>query len=192
MAYQVVILRLSFLLAAVLMGISPIAAQGLTLSPHSINLEMMPGTSARVMLTLQNGLEHTYSFQFSPQYPSRLREGYTSCPDISWFSVQPAHLSLAPGEQGWVSLEVAIPDDKGLVGQRWQTDIRVSCGEEPLLRSEVTVLVEVGEAPSRVVNWVVGGGTLVFSLAGVILWGRHRKRERDTWATGLKRRHWID
>lgn len=176
----------------VLLGPShPVAAGSLVISPHTIELEVAPGTSATVMLSLENGLGSSYTFHLFSTSGSNLRDGYTHFPDVSSLRIDPEDFSLAPGERRWVSVTISIPDELGLEGQRWQANIEISCQDEPLLTSEVIILVTVPHPYAPTASWATAGGIILTSLTGILFWNWHSERARNKWTTGLKRKHWI-
>ena len=170
----------------------PVLAGSLAISPSSTELEMLPGTTARVVLSVENGLDSGYTFRFSPAQASHPREGYGTFPDLSWLSVDPQDKELAPGERGWVTIRLSVPDDEGLTGQGWVAAIEMVCEEQPLLNSEFLLLVSVGKASRPRPDWEIGGGIVVTCLVGAVLWNRWKEMQRAEWTTGLRSKHWLE
>ena len=189
-------LRFSGMVAATLLFLllpfSPVFAGSLVISPNTAELEVLPGTTGRIVLSVENGLERSYNFHFSPAQLQDPVEGYDSFPNLTWLNLISGDTLLAPGERAWVTVEITVPDDDSLVGQRWAVSIDISCTVEPLLNDNSIVLVTVGQAHPGRPDWAIGGGIIAASMVGGVLWTRWKDRQRAEWVTGLKTGHWLE
>jgi len=168
-----------------------VLANSLVISPYITEVEISPGTTARVIFFIENGLDSNYTFHFSIAEPLNLREDFANLPDSTWIKLDPEHIALAPGERGWVEVEVAIPSLEGIKGQKWQADISIACEEQPLLSSNAVILITAGKPSPESTNWAMVGGLVLSSVVGVVLWNHHHEQKRNEWPTGLKTKHWI-
>lgn len=167
-------------------------AASLVVSPTTTELEVLPGTTVRVVVSVENGLVRSYNFRFSPAQLQNPVEGYDKFPDLSWLSIISGDTLLAPGEKTWVTVEVNIPKDESLLGQRWAVSIDILCTGEPLLNDHSTILVTVSQAYPERPDWLFGGGIIAVSMIGAVLWTRWKDRQRAEWTTGLKTGHWLE
>jgi hypothetical protein len=174
------------------LSISPALAGSLVISPGSTAMEVLPGTTGRIVISVENGLGRSYSFRFSPAQMQNLPEGYSEFPDLSWLNLITEDTLLAPGEKTWVTVEVAVPDDESLLGQKWAISIDISCPGEPLLNDSSIILVTVDQARPARPDWFIGGGIIAASMIGAVLWTQWKDRQRAEWTTGLKARHWLE
>ena len=179
------VLLFSFLLS------SPILASSLSSSPHITELEMLPGTTARIVLSVENQADTSSTLYFMPAQPTNLKEGYTNLPDFSWLNLNTGDVELALDEQYWAVIVLSIPDDKTLKGQKWQANIDVTCRNQPLLSSNYILLVSVSEASPPGINWGMIGIIAATSAIVVIIWNRWAEKQRAEWPTGLKTKHWV-
>jgi hypothetical protein len=171
---------------------SPVFAGSLVISPNSTEIEVLPGTTVRIVLSVENGLERSYNFHFSPAQLTDAMDGYNSFPDLSWFNLISGNILLAPGERTWVIVEITVPDNDSLVGQKWAVSIDISCDGEPLLNDSSIILVSVGQAQAARPDWLIGGGIIAVSMIGGVLWTRWKDMQRAEWPTGLKTGHWLE
>ncbi|UCB42401.1 MAG: hypothetical protein JSV77_08025 [Dehalococcoidales bacterium] len=169
----------------------PVFAGSLAISPNTTELEVLPGTTSSMVLSIENGLERSYNFRFSPAQLFDHPDGYNSFPDLSWIRLALGDTLLAPGEQTWLTVEITIPNDESLVGQKWAISIDISCAGEPLLNNSSTILVIVGHASPPHPEWVIGGGIMAVCVIGAVFWTRRKDRRRAEWTTGLKTKHWL-
>jgi len=169
----------------------PVLAGSLIISPHTAELEVLPGTTSSIILSMENGLERSYSFRFSSAQLSNPPEGYDSFPDLTWINLIAGDTLLAPGEQAWLTVEITIPNDESLVGQKWAVSIDISCAGEPLLNDSSIILVTVGQPRPAHMEWGIGGGIMAVCVIGAVFWTRWKDRQRTEWTTGLKTRHWL-
>lgn len=169
----------------------PVLANSLVISPYITEVEISPGTTARIMISIENGLDSNYTFHFSIADPLNLREGFANLPDSTWIRLDPEHIALAPGEREWMSVEIIIPANEGLEGQKWQANIGIACEEQPLLSSNAVVLITTGKLSPESTNWAMVGGLVLSSVVGAVLWNHHHEQKRNEWPTGLKTKHWI-
>ena len=179
-------------LLLLLMSFSPVFAGSLVVSPSTTELEVFPDTTTRIVLSVENGLERSYDFRFSPAQLQNPPEGYSRFPDLSWISITSGDTLLAPGERTWVTVEIAVPDDDSLIGQKWAVSIDISCIGEPLFNDSSIILVTVGQAGPVRPDWFIGGGILAVSMTGAFIWTRWKDRQRAEWTTGLKTGHWLE
>ena len=179
---------LALLLALTASG--PALAGSLVTSPGIIELAVLPGTTARAVLSVENGLDRTCTVAFSPVSPKTLEAGYVNLPRSSWLTLDTAITQVPPDERAWTVAEITVPDDEGLRGQKWQIEIVAVCQEEPLLKGAYTILVTVGGADRQRTSWWTAGGIIAAALAGAIAWGRWRTARRSAWPTGLKAGDW--
>lgn len=170
----------------------PVFAGSLIISPSTTELEVLPGTTSSMVLSMENGLERSYNFRFTPAQLTDPPDGYNSFPDLSWIRLVLGDTLLAPGEQTWLTVEVTIPDDESLVGQKWAVSIDISCAGEPLLNDSSIILVTVGQARPPHPEWGIGGGITAVCVIGAVLWTRWKDRQRAEWTTGLKTKHWLE
>ena len=170
---------------------SPILAGSLSSSPSITELEMLPGTTAKIVLSVENQAETSSTFYFMPAQPTNLKEGYASLPDFSWLNLNTGDIELASGERYWAVIVLSIPNDKTLKGQKWQANIIVTCRDQPLLSSNYILLVSVGEAPPQGINWGMIGIIAATSAVVVIIWNRWVEKQRAEWPNGLKTKHWV-
>ena len=171
---------------------SPVLAGSLVISPNTTELEVLPGTTGRIVLSVENGLGRSYNFQFSPAQLQNPLEGYGKFPNLSWLNLISGDNSLSPGERTWVTVEIAVPDDESLVGQKWAVSIDISCTGEPLLNDSSIILVTIGQARQARPDWLIGGGIIAVSMIGAVLWTRWKEGQRAEWTTGLKTGHWLE
>jgi len=176
----------------ILLSLSPVFAGSLVVSPSTVEMEVLPGTTGRMVLSVENGLERSYNFRFSPGQSTDPIEGYDSFPDLSWLRIIAGDTLLAPGERTWATVEITIPGDENLAGQRWAVSIDISCTGEPLLNDSSIILVTVGQAHPGRPDWLIGGGIIAVSMLGGVVWTRWRDRQRAEWTTGLKTGHWLE
>jgi len=141
----------------------PVFAGSLVISPHTTELETLPGTTSSIVLSMENGLERSHSFRF-----------------------------LAPGEQTWLTVEITVPNDESLIEQKWAVSIDISCAGESLLNDSSIILVTVGQAQPSNPEWGIGGGIAAVCVIGAVLWTRWKDRQRSEWTTGLKTKHWLE
>ena len=113
------VFTLAVTLLLLLLTSSPALAGNLVISPNSTALEVLPGTTARMVISVENGLGRSYSFNFSPAQLQNPPEGYSEFPDLSWINLTVDDTLLAPGERTWVTVEISIPDDERLPRQKW-------------------------------------------------------------------------
>lgn len=179
------------LLLSLVMSV-PVFAGSLTTSPNTTELRVLPGTTSSIILSMENGLERSYSFGFSSSQLPDPPDGYNSFPDLSWIQLVAGDTSLKPGEQVWLTAEIIIPDDESLVGQKWAVSIDISCAEEPLLHDSSIILITVGQAQPPYSTWGFGGGIMAVGVIGAVLWTRWKDRQRNEWTTGLKTKHWLE
>jgi len=179
-------------LLLLLLPFSPVFAGSLVISPNSTEIEVLPGTTVRIVLSVENGLGRSYNFHFSPAQLTNVPEGYDSFPDLSWLNLISGNTLLAPGERTWVTVEIAVPDNESLVGQKWTVSIDISCDGEPLLNDSSIILVTVGQARTARPDWLIGGGIITVSMIGGVLWTRWKDMQRAEWPTGLKTGHWLE
>ena len=170
---------------------SPILAESLSSSPTITELEMLPGTTARIVLSVENQADTSSTLYFMVAQPTNLKEGYTSLPDYSWINLNTGDIELASGEQYWAVVVLSIPDDETLKGQKWQANIDITCRDQPLLSSNYILLVSVGEASPQGINWGMIGIIAATSVMVVIIWNRWVEKQRAEWPTGLKTKHWV-
>ena len=170
----------------------PVFAGSLIISPNTTELEVLPGTTGSIVLSIENGLERSYGFRFSPAQTHDPLDGYNNFPDLSWIRLVAGDTLLAPGEQAWLTVEITIPNDENLVGQKWAVSIDISCAGEPLLNDSSIILVTVGEAHPPHPEWGIGGGIAAVCVIGAVLWTRWKDRQRTEWTTGLKTKHWLE
>jgi len=170
---------------------SAILAGSLSSSPNITELEMLPGTTAKIVLSVENQAETSSTFYFMPAQPTNLKEGYASLPDFSWLNLNTGDIELASGERYWAVIVLSIPEDKTLKGQKWQANIIVTCRDQPLLSSNYILLVSVGEAPPQGINWGMIGIIAATSAVVVIIWNRWVEKQRAEWPNGLKTKHWV-
>jgi hypothetical protein len=180
------------ILLLLLLSFSPVFAGSLVVSPSTVEMEVLPGTTGRMVLSVENGLGRSYNFHFSPGQFTDPMEGYDSFPDLSWLNIISGDTLLAPGERTWVTVEITIPDDESLVGQRWAVSIDISCTAQPLLNDSSIILVTVGQAHPGRPDWLIGGGIIAVSMIGGVLWTRWKDSQRARWTTGLKTKHWLE
>jgi hypothetical protein len=145
-----------------------------------------------MVLSVENGLRRSYDFRFSSAQIKSPPKGYDNFPDLSWLKIITGDTLLAPGERTWVTVEIAVPDDESLVGQRWAISIDVSCTGEPILNDNAVILVTVGQPQPVRPDWLIGGGIVAVSMIGGVLWTRWKDKQRTEWMTGLKTRHWLE
>jgi hypothetical protein len=179
-------------LLLLLVPFSPVLAGSLVISPSSNAMEVLPGTTGRMVISAENGLEREYDFRFSPAQIQNPPEGYSEFPDLSWLNLIVEDTLLAPGEKTWVTVEIAVPDDESLIGQKWAVNIDISCLGEPLLNDSSIILVTVHRARPARPDWLIGGGIIAASMIGAVLWTRWKDRQRAEWTTGLKTGHWLE
>jgi len=179
-------------LLLLLLPFSPVLAGRLVISPSTTELMVLPGTTGRVVLSVENRLERSYNFQFSPAQLPDPPEGHDRFPDLSWLKLISGDTLLAPGERAWVTVEITIPDDESLVGQKWAVSIDISCVGEPLLNDSSVILVTVGQAHMARPDWLIGGGIIAVATVGGVFWTRWKDRQRAEWTTGLKTGHWLE
>ena len=170
---------------------SPILAGSLSSSPNITELDMLPGTTAKIVLSVENQADTSSTFYFMPAQPTNLKEGYASLPDFSWLNLNTGDIELASGERYWAAIVLSIPDDKTLKGQKWQANIDVTCRNQPLLSSNYILLVSVGEASPQGINWGMIVLIATVSAIGVAIWNRWEEKQRAEWPTGLKTKHWV-
>jgi len=170
---------------------SAILAGSLSSSPSITELDMLPGTKAKIVLSIENQADTSSTFYFMPAQPTNLKEGYGNLPDFSWFNLNTGDIELASGERYWAVIVLSIPDDKTLKGQKWQANIDVTCRNQPLLSSNYILLVSVGEASPQGINWGMIGIIAATSAIVVITWNRWAEKQRAEWPTGLKTKHWV-
>ena len=175
-----------------LVSFSTAFAGSLVVSPSTTELEVLPGTTGRIVLSVENGLVRSYNFSFSPAQLQNPVDGYDRFPNLSWLNLISGDTLLAPGERAWVTVEVTIPDDESLLGQKWAVSIDISCTGEPLLNDSSIILVTVGQAHPGRPDWFIGGGIIAISMIGGVLWTRWKDRQRAEWTTGLKTGHWLE
>ena len=180
------------ILLFLLLSLSPVFAGSLVVSPSTVEMEVLTGTTSRMVLSVENGLERSYDFYFSPGQLLEPIEGYDSFPDLSWLNIISGDTLLAPGERTWVTVEITIPNDESLAGQRWAVSIDISCTGEPLLNDSSIILATVGQAHLGRPDWLIGGGIIAVSMIGGILWTRWKDSQRAEWTTGLKTGHWLE
>ena len=179
------VLLFSFLLS------SPILASSLSSSPHITELEMLPGTTAKIVLSVENQADTSSTLYFMPAQPTNLKEGYTRLPDYSWLNLNTRDIELASGERYWAVIVLSIPDDESLKGQKWQVNIDINSRDQPLLSSNYIILVSVSEASPQGANWGMIGIITATSVVAVIIWNRWLEKQRAEWPTGLKTKHWV-
>ena len=171
---------------------SSLALAGSVASSPNINeLEMLPGTTAKIVLSIENRADTSSTFHFIVDQPTNLKEGYTNFPDLSWLSLNTEDIELASGEQYWAVVYLSIPDDENLKGQKWQANIDITCREQPLLSSNYILLVSVGEASPQGIDWGMVGIITAASAIAIIIWNRWKEKQRAEWTTGLKTKHWV-
>ncbi len=175
-----------------LVSFSPVFAGSLVVSPSTTELEVFPGTTGRIVLSVENGLGRSYNFHFSPGQLTEPMEGYGKFPDLSWLNLISGDTLLAPGERTWVTAEITVPDNESLAGQKWAVSIDILCTGEPLLNDSSIILVTVGQARPARPDWLIGGGIIAVSMIGGVLWTRWKDRQMAEWTTGLKTRHWLE
>jgi hypothetical protein len=175
-----------------LLSFSPVFAGSLVVSPSTVEMEVLPATTGRMVLSVENGLGRSYDFHFSPGQLADPMEGYDSFPDLSWLNIIIGDTLLAPGERTWVTVEITVPNDESLAGQRWAVSIDISCTGEPLLDDSSIILVTVGQTHPGRPEWLIGGGIIAVSMIGGALWTRWRDKQRAEWTTGLKTGHWLE
>ena len=174
-----------------LLSLSPVLAESLVSSPNITELEMLPGTTARIVLSVENQADTSHTFYFTLDQISNPREGYTKFPDPSWLNFNTGDIELASGEQHWLLVYLSIPDDESLKGQKWQANINITCREQPLLSSNCILMISVGKASPLGINWGIISIIAVSSAVAVITWNRWKDKGRAKWSTGLKTRHWL-
>ena len=179
------------LLLCLTMSIS-VFAGNLAITPSTTEIDVLPGTTSSIILSIENGLEQSYSFRLSSAQFHDLQDGYDSFPDLTWIKLITEDTSLAPSEQAWLTVEITIPDDESLVGQRWVASINISCVEEPLFHDSSIILVTVGQAQPPYPQWGLGGGITAVCVIGAVLWTHWKDRQRHEWTTGLKTKHWLE
>jgi hypothetical protein len=79
-------------------------------------------TLANLPLSLTNTSEHTVRVAIEPMVPdsSELRQGAEALPSVSWASVTPDTLEMAPREMKAAEMILEIPDDEKLFGRKFQ------------------------------------------------------------------------
>jgi len=179
-------------LLLLLLSFSTALAGSLVVSPSTTELEVLPGTTGRIVLSVENGLGRNYNFHFSPAQLQNPLEGYGKFPNLSWLNLISGDTLLAPGERAWVTVEITVPNDDSLLGQKWAVSIDISCTGEPLLNDSSIILVTVGQARTARPDWLIGGGIIAVSMVGAVLWTRSKDRQRAEWTTGLKTGHWLE
>lgn len=175
-----------------LMSFSPVLARSLVVSPNTTELAVLPGTTSRIVLSVENGLERSYNFRFSLAQFQNPPEGYGKFPNLSWLNLVPGDTLLAPGERTWVTAEITVPDDENLLGQKWAVSIDILCTGEPLLNDNSIILVTVAQTRSAHPDWLISGGIIAVSMTGGVLWTRWKNRQRAEWTTGLRTGHWLE
>jgi hypothetical protein len=175
-----------------LLSFSTAFAGSLVISPYTTEIEVLPGTTGRMVLSVENGLHRSYDFRFSSDQIKNPPKGYDNFPDLSWLKIITGDTLLAPGERTWVTVEITVPDDESLVGQRWAASIDVSCIGEPILNDNAVILVTVSQAQPARPEWFIGGGIVAVSMIGGVIWTRWKDKQRTEWTTGLKTRHWLE
>jgi len=170
----------------------PVFAGSLVISPHTTELETLPGTTSSIVLSMENGLERSHSFRFLPSQLADPIDGYDSFPDLSWITLVSGDTLLAPGEQTWLTVEITVPNDESLIEQKWAVSIDISCAGESLLNDSSIILVTVGQAQPSNPEWGIGGGIAAVCVIGAVLWTRWKDRQRSEWTTGLKTKHWLE
>lgn len=173
------------------LSLSPILAESLSSSPNITELEMLPGTTARIVLSVENQADTSSTLYFMVVQPTNLKEGYTNLPDYSWINLNTGDIELASGERYWAVVILSIPDDETLKGQKWQANINITCRDQPLLSINYILLVSVGEASPQGINWGMIGIIAATSVMVVIIWNRWAEKQRAEWPTGLKTKHWL-
>jgi hypothetical protein len=171
---------------------STVFAGSLVTSPHTTEIEVLPGTTGRMVLSVENGLQRSYDFRFSSAQIKNPPKGYANFPDISWLKIITGDTLLAPGERTWVTVEIVVPDDESMVGQKWAVSIDISCTSEPILNDNAIILVTVSQAQPARPDWFIGGGIIAVSMIGGVLWTRWKDKQRTEWTTGLKTGHWLE
>jgi len=173
------------------LSLSPVLAESLVSSPNITELEMLPGTTARIVLSVENRADTSHTFHLTLDQITNLREGYTIFPDLSWLNLNTEDIELASGEQYWVLVFLSVPDDESLKGQKWQANINITCREQPLLSTNCILMISVGEAFPPGINWGMIVIIAVASAIAVITWNRWKDKQRAKWSTGLKTKHWV-
>ena len=173
------------------LSLSPVLAESLVSSPNITELEMLPGTTARIVLSVENRADTSHAFHLTLDQITNLREGYTIFPDLSWLNLNTEDIELASGEQYWVLVFLSVPDDESLKGQKWQANINITCREQPLLSTNCILMISVGEAFPPGINWGMIVIIAVASAIAVITWNRWKDKQRAKWSTGLKTKHWV-
>ena len=169
-------------------------AQAISLHPTTAAMEIPPGGSARIMLEMGNTTDSDYSFHISAAEPSHLKEGYSPIPDLSWISFDKQDIELPSGSSGKVLVTVSIPDDEGLVGKKYQAEVRF-VSEEPTMVIESNLLISIGELPpppGAAKNWWLLSFITIPLIGGIVLRHRRREKQRTEWTTGLKNKDWRD
>ena len=173
------------------LSLSPVLAESLVSSPNITELEMLPGTTARIVLSVENRADTSHTFHLTLDQITNLGEGYTRFPDLSWLNLNTEDIELASGEQYWVLVFLSVPDDESLKGQKWQANINITCREQPLLSTNCILMISVGEAFPPGINWGMIVIIAVASAIAVITWNRWKDKQRAKWSTGLKTKHWV-
>ncbi|MBI1797422.1 MAG: hypothetical protein HYR74_10270 [Candidatus Eisenbacteria bacterium] len=79
-------------------------------------------TLANLPLSVTSSDASPLRVRIEPLIPdsSELRRGAEAAPDLRWASAVPETLTLAPNQTGTTDLRLAIPDDRNLLGRRFQ------------------------------------------------------------------------
>lgn len=121
----------SILTGCVLGLTSPCSAGGLKCSIGEVVIENLSiGQThsleelAALLLTITNTGELPVTVKVEPTIPegSDLRYGASAIPDLSWASVDRETFVLAPNESERVNMSIRIPDERQLLGQKYQVN----------------------------------------------------------------------
>lgn len=119
---------------ALILGVGFLWASGMSLDPGEFSVEhLLPGrvyVGSRDILaggyTLHNKMDSALDFSVGayPPTPDRLKAGYEPM-DASWITFAKPYFSLNAGEKGRVEFYISVPDDKSLLGKKYQVQIVV-------------------------------------------------------------------
>jgi hypothetical protein len=177
-------------LLTALASAGPVLAGSLVAYPSTVEMTVLPGTTGRVILSIENRLNRTCTVTFSRVTPQALEPGYVNLPDASWLTLDTVTTRVLSEERAWTAAEIAVPDDNRLRGQKWQIEVAATCQEEPLLGAEYWILLTVGSSTRQRTSWWVAGGIIAGGLAGAVAWSRWRNACWSAWPTGLRAGDW--
>jgi hypothetical protein len=118
-------------------------AAGLSITPGGILLQDVPVGEARsvvessgISFVVHNRDAISHEYHITAYRPSdtgngKWAEGYIEIPDAAWIRPVPEVLTIPAGESGSFDVEVELPDDTDLCGQKWAVTLAVESAPTP-------------------------------------------------------------